>query len=116
MALYRTTKDHLFFFGHPKPVKGVASLLSFFFQFFFKVYYFLIFFFIFYHVSTLALGVDTWQSIKYWKEKLTEIPSLSFLKTQISFVIRIGTRIIKNKVFKIQILKMYLTQLIKVLR
>jgi hypothetical protein len=82
----------------------------------FKFYYFqflklFIFnFLIFLHYDTCLLsGVDTWTTISFLIEKLTEVPIRSFLKTQVLSVIRIETQGVKNKVFKPQVPKMYLT-------
>jgi hypothetical protein len=51
------------------------------------------------------LRVDTWQSIKFWTKKWTEVPYPSFLKTQVPFVMQIETNVPKNKVSKLQVSK-----------
>jgi uncharacterized membrane protein YcgQ (UPF0703/DUF1980 family) len=53
--------------------------------------------------------VDTWQTISFWTEKLTEVLIWSFLKIDVSSVMRIETQRLKNKVVKTQGLKMCLT-------
>jgi hypothetical protein len=53
--------------------------------------------------------VDTWRSVNFWTEKLTEVLIWSFSKTDVSSVMRIKTRGLKNKVVKTQGLKRYLT-------
>jgi hypothetical protein len=78
-----------------------------FFFFFFKDFNFLIFFL---HYDTcLLLRVDTCLTISFWMEKLIEVRSLSFPKTQVSSPMRIETEIPKNKVCKPQVPKMSLT-------
>jgi len=42
-------------------------------------------------------------------ENLTEVLIWSFPKTEVKSVMRIETQVLKNKVFKIQVLKTYLT-------
>jgi hypothetical protein len=58
-------------------------------------------------VSTFE--VDTWRSVSFWTEKLTEVLIRSFFKTEVSSVMQIETLGLKNKVFKIQRLEEYLT-------
>jgi hypothetical protein len=58
-------------------------------------------------VSTFE--VDTWRSVSFWTEKLTEVLIRSFPKTEVSSVMQIETQRLKNKVFKIQGLKRCLT-------
>jgi hypothetical protein len=53
--------------------------------------------------------VDTWRSVSFWTEKLTEVLIWSFSKTEISSVMQIETQELKNKVSKIQGLEEYLT-------
>jgi hypothetical protein len=55
---------------------------------------------------------DTWRFINFL-EKWTELSSPSFPKIQVSSVIRIEIEVPKNKVFKIQVLKTYLTNITK---
>jgi hypothetical protein len=52
---------------------------------------------------------DTWWSISFWTEKLTEVLIRSFLKTEVLSVMQIETQGLKNKVSKTQGLKMCLT-------
>jgi hypothetical protein len=53
--------------------------------------------------------VDTWRTVSFWTEKLTEVLIWSFLKIDVSSVMRIETQGLKNKVVKTQGLKMCLT-------
>jgi hypothetical protein len=53
--------------------------------------------------------VDTWRSVSFWTEKLTEVLIRSFSKTEVSSVMQIETQGLKNKVFKIKGLEEYLT-------
>jgi hypothetical protein len=53
--------------------------------------------------------IDTWRSVRFWTEKLTEVLIQSFLKTEISSVMQIETHGLKNKVSKTQGLKRCLT-------
>jgi hypothetical protein len=55
------------------------------------------------------LKVDTWQSVSFWTEKLTEVLIRSFLKTEVSSVMQIEIQGLKNKVSKNQGLKKCLT-------
>jgi hypothetical protein len=43
----------------------------------------------------LLLEVDMWQTVSFWMEKLTEVPSLSFSKTQVPSVMRIENQKLK---------------------
>jgi hypothetical protein len=52
--------------------------------------------------------VDTWWTVSFWTEKLTEVLIWSFPKTDVSSVMQIETQGLKNKVFKTQGLKRYL--------
>jgi len=52
---------------------------------------------------------DTWRSVSFWTEKLTEVLIRSFLKTEVSSVMRIETQGLKNKVVKTHGLKRCLT-------
>jgi hypothetical protein len=52
-----------------------------------------------------------WHAVSFWMENLTEVLIWSFFKTEVSFVMRIETHVPKNKIFKIQVLKTYLTSL-----
>jgi len=56
--------------------------------------------------------VDTWRSVSFWTEKLTEVLIRSFSKTEVSSVMQIETQRLKNKVSKTQKLEEYLTQII----
>jgi hypothetical protein len=53
--------------------------------------------------------VDTWRTVNFWTEKLTEVLIWSFPKICVSSVMRIETQGLKNKVVKTQGLKRYLT-------
>jgi hypothetical protein len=53
----------------------------------------------------LLSGVDTCPNVSFFMEKLTEVPSLSFSKTQVPSAMLIETEIQKNKVFKPQVPK-----------
>jgi hypothetical protein len=53
--------------------------------------------------------VDTWQSVSFWTEKLTEVLIQSFFKIEVSSVMQIETQGLKNKVSKTQRLKICLT-------
>jgi hypothetical protein len=57
--------------------------------------------------------VDTWRSVSFWTEKLTEVLIRSFSKTEALSVMQIETQGLKNKVSKIQGLEKYLTLKIK---
>jgi len=52
---------------------------------------------------------DTWWAINFWIENLIEVLILSFYKTEIPYVMRIETQVLKNKVFKTQGSKTCLT-------
>jgi hypothetical protein len=62
----------------------------------------------------LTSEVDTWRSVSFWTEKLTEVLIRSFPKTEVSFVMQIETQGLKIKVFKIQRLEKYLTLNLKI--
>jgi len=53
-------------------------------------------------------GVDTWQTVSFWTKNLTEALIWSFLKIEVSFMMRIETQVLKNKVSKTQEPKVYL--------
>jgi hypothetical protein len=40
--------------------------------------------------------VDTWRSVSFWTEKLTEVLIRSFPKTEVSFVMQIETQELKK--------------------
>jgi hypothetical protein len=46
--------------------------------------------------------VDTWRTVNFWTEKLTEVLIWSFPKIDVSSVMRIETQGLKNKVVKTQ--------------
>jgi hypothetical protein len=54
-------------------------------------------------------GVDTWRAISFWTENLIGVLIWYFPKTEVPSVMQIETQVQKNKVFKTQVLKMYLT-------
>jgi len=54
---------------------------------------------------------DTWRSVSFWTEKLTEVLIRSFPITEVSSVMQIETQGLKNKVSKTQGLKRCLTHL-----
>jgi hypothetical protein len=56
----------------------------------------------------LLSGVDTCPNVSFFMEKLTEVPSLSFSKTQVPSAMLIETEIQKNKVFKPQVTQIFL--------
>jgi hypothetical protein len=87
---------------------GHGGGLFFFFNFFFlKVFstFFLISFIIF----IFFLHYDTCPTVSFWTEKLMEVPSPSFFKTQVLSMIRIKAYKAKNKEFKPQVSIPYLT-------
>jgi hypothetical protein len=53
--------------------------------------------------------VDTWRTVNFWTEKLTEVLIWSFPKIDVLSVMRIETQGLKNKVVKTQGLKRCLT-------
>jgi hypothetical protein len=53
--------------------------------------------------------VDTWRTVSFWTEKLTEVLIWSFPKIDVLSVMRIKTQGLKNKVVKTQGLKRCLT-------
>jgi hypothetical protein len=57
--------------------------------------------------------VDTWQTVSFWIENLTDVLIWFFLKIKVSSVMRIETRGLKNKVSKTQEPEVYLTQKLK---
>jgi len=58
--------------------------------------------------------VDTWRSVSFWTEKLTEVLIRSFPITEVSSVMQIETQGLKNKVSKTQGLKRCLTLLLNI--
>jgi hypothetical protein len=60
-------------------------------------------------VSTFE--VDTWRTVNFWTEKLTDVLIWSFSKIDVSSVMRIETQGLKNKVVKTQGLKRCLTHI-----
>jgi hypothetical protein len=59
------------------------------------------------------LRVDTWRTVSFWTENLTEILIRSFLKIEVPSVMRIETQVLKNKVSKTQGSEVYLTLIFK---
>jgi hypothetical protein len=47
----------------------------------------------------------TWWAVSFLMKNLTEVLIWSFLKTEVLFVMRIETKVPKNKIFKTQVLK-----------
>jgi hypothetical protein len=58
----------------------------------------------------LTSEVDTWRSVSFWTEKLTEVLIRSFPKTDVSFVMQIEIQGLKNKASKTQELEKCLKQ------
>jgi hypothetical protein len=95
-------------FGHLKPVKGATHLVKWgqeggSFSFF---NFFLIFL---YYNTYQPSGVDTWRALSFWTENLTEVLIRSFSKIEVSSMMWIETQVLKNKVFKTEGPKVYLT-------
>jgi hypothetical protein len=59
------------------------------------------------------LGVDIWKTVSFWTKNLTEVLIWYFPKTKVPSVMRIETRVLKNKVSKTQRPEVYLTVFIK---
>jgi hypothetical protein len=57
--------------------------------------------------------VDTWRTVSFWTENLTEVLIRYFSKTEVLSVMRIEIYGLKNKVYKTQGPEAYLTLFIK---
>jgi hypothetical protein len=92
-------------------VKGVAPFFFYFFKkeiyifFNFIIFYFFFNFFFLYSVTCQS----QWRAVSFWTKNLTEVPIQYFLKIEVLSMIRIETQVPKNKIFKTQVPKRYLT-------